>query len=529
MATRFPIGKLLGAIGLGGALLLGTACVLDTGEPSLGGDEMSDDGEDGDEYDPYDAAGKADGLGDVGGPVKFAAACDAGDRLTIAAVGDVLLHGPLQKQAYASDGRFRSLWSSVEDVLGAADVTYANLEGPTAPGVNGSGQAVTDPGPTFDGVVYSSYPMFNYHPSLIDDLRTSGVDVVSTANNHSLDRRALGIDRTVDELRARGLAFTGTRKRNETWQRYVLTEHKGFRLAWLACTFSTNGVSDSADQVTSCYAERQELLSLVTELSGRNDVDAVIVTPHWGEEYSANPASQEIKLAHDFLDAGATAVLGSHPHVLQPWQKYVTRDGRETVVIYSLGNFVSNQSQLARRSTLAMRLGLTRRSDGSVVVNGVRYVPLHMTHHANGWLSLEALDRTGGNGDSRKLTVSMFGLWNLDLPTLPADTSPQCDADWEPAHPLDGWIGGSCESSGVCGGAQCSTSFPDGLCTQSCEGSCPDQVGRATTFCVAAPSGAAGMCVAQCQTDADCRTGWSCQSRSRYGDASTTRRVCVAL
>ena len=127
------------------------------------------------------------------GPLEFANKCKAGTTITIAAVGDVLLHGPLQKQAYAARDAHHSLWKNVEPLLSRADLTYGNLEGPCADGMTTSGTA-PDPGKVFDQRVYSSYPQFNYHPSLIDSLKESGFDVVSTANNHALDRRGREVD-----------------------------------------------------------------------------------------------------------------------------------------------------------------------------------------------------------------------------------------------------------------------------------------------------------------------------------------------
>lgn len=507
------------------AVFAGAGCTADLADPADVTDVSLDD-VDGDAYEPFDPAGKADGL-TVGEPLEFRAACENGEQLTIAAVGDVLIHGRLQKQGFREAEGFASLWSHAADLLASADVTYANLEVPTAPGVNKEGQAVADPGRVFDDVVYSSYPQFNVHPSILDDLESSGVDVVSTANNHSLDRRALGVDRSIDELRARGLAYAGTRKRSEQdapW--YAVTESRGFRLAWVACTFGTNGMPDHHGQVAKCFSMRVELLALVSDLSQRADVDAVIVTPHWGTEYSANPDRPQQDLAHDFLDAGALAVIGSHPHVLQPWEKYVTADGRETFAIYSLGNFVSGQNHLVRRSTLLLELGLTRTSDGDVVLNGARYVPLTMKERP-GFLTLELPDRDGGCGESRALTVEMFGLYNLDLPRTAIQTAPQCDAQWQPAHELDGWIGGGCDQDGVCGGAQCNSALPGGMCTVSCDGYCPDEVGRASTFCISDSAGSGGMCVAQCEYTSDCRPGYSCQQRSRHTQPGVTQRVCV--
>jgi hypothetical protein len=353
------------------------------------------------------------------GPLEFQQACKPGTQITIAAVGDVLLHGPLQRQAYAARDGHHSLWKNVEPLLSRADITYGNLEGPCADGHTTSGTA-PDPGKVFDQRVYSSYPQFNYHPSLIDDLKASGFDVVSTANNHALDRRGRGADRTIENLRAKGLAFTGTKRSDEpdaSW--FTMTEAKGVRVAFVACTFSTNGIPDPKNQTLSCYEDKSALLSTIRSLKERPDVDAVVVTPHWGNEYQHTPQQQEKKLAHDMLDAGAIAVFGGHPHVVQPWERHVTPDGRETFVIYSLGNFVSGQNGMAKRSTLILYVGLTKGTDGKVTINGVRHMPLTMQSTPS-WTAAHA------TGDSLALTNQLLGQWNRLLPNEELKTNPSC-------------------------------------------------------------------------------------------------------
>lgn len=515
------------ARGLGTSLLAvaiaGCAAMGADGDPASYA--PSSDEEDGDAYFPA-GVGSADGARFPSTPLTFDAACDPGDRLTIAAVGDVLLHAPLQRQAYASPDRHVSLFRGVSDLLAQADVTYANLEGPAATGVSRSGASVRDPGMTFDDYVYTSYPQFNYHRTLIEDLRTSGVDVVSTANNHSLDRHALGVDRTIEALDAAGMPFTGTRPRSGNREWYTLVRKNGFTLAWLACTFSTNGISDREDQVLYCFRDEELVVDTVRELAARGDVDAVIVTPHWGDEYHASPNREQVRLAHRLLDAGALAILGAHPHVLQPWEKHLTPDGRETFVIYSLGNFVSGQSHLPRRSTMLLYLGLTRGRDRKTRIHGARYVPLHMSRTSSG-LTLQAIDRTGGYADSRALTVAMFGEYNVLPPGAPLVLDPQCDPEWQLPHPHDGWIGGSCEDATECGGALCMAAAPGGLCTDRCSGLCPDAPGRVPTFCADLGYADTGFCLAQCISDGDCRSGYRCVERSRFGGTTAMRRVCA--
>lgn len=315
--------------------------------------------------------------------LRFSTPVQPDREIVIAAVGDVLLHARLQRQGFNHPDGLRSLWSQVEPVLLAADLAYANLEGPIAEGVTKVGSVVDSPVNRFDDWVFSSYPMFNYHPSLATALRDSGVDVVSTANNHSLDRFAIGADRTIAALTAAGVAFTGTRpadRPSHPW--YALTEAGGYRVAWLACSYSTNGVPDPQDQVLMCYEDSHEVLSQIHRLSRDPAIDAVILTPHWGREYSHRPDAHQQGLAAEALEAGAIAVIGSHPHVIQPWERYVTRDGREAVIVYSLGNFVSGQRELARRTSIVLLLGLAETADGDLAIAGARYLPLRFAFTA---------------------------------------------------------------------------------------------------------------------------------------------------
>lgn len=317
--------------------------------------------------------------------VQFKRACEAGKNYTIVTVGDILLHSALQEQATKYQD-FKPLWTPFLSCFQQADMAYANLEAPTAQGVNKFGENVIEPGHTFDGIVYSSYPQFNYHASLISDLLDSGFDVVSTANNHSLDRRSLGIERTIDALEKQGLSFTGTRRKGETTQVRpwsTIVEKNGLRIAWIACTYGTNGIPDKYHQVLHCFdpQDKPVMLAEIRKHSQHPDIDAVFVTPHWGTEYQTQPNSTEIALGKEFLEAGALAVIGNHPHVQQPMQKYTTRDGRETFIIYSLGNFVSNQGKVRRRAAIILFVGLTKNKKEETFLNGVKFLPAIMNNY----------------------------------------------------------------------------------------------------------------------------------------------------
>lgn len=316
-----------------------------------------------------------------GEAMTFRAGCDAGERITIAAVGDLLFHNALQREALAPKGTYRQFWSALEPVLRGADITYGNLEGPVAEGVSLVGRAMKGIDRRWDGNVYGA-PRgalnFNYHPSLVGDLKQSGFDVVSTANNHAADRGALGMDRTVEALRSGDLAFTGTRSRgdypDQRWA--VKTRANGFTVAWIACTYSTNGMPDRSAQALNCYRDRDRVMEEVRWNAADPDVDAVILTPHWGIEKSPSPLKSDQEYARAAIGAGASAVIGTHPHVLQGWEKVRAEDGRDGLVVYSTGNFISNQVSDDQRTGIVALLELTRReTGGKAEVSAAGFVP----------------------------------------------------------------------------------------------------------------------------------------------------------
>ncbi len=315
--------------------------------------------------------------------LRFAEECTGGPEVTISAVGDILLHTPLQQQAFRQANHYRSLWPAMIPLFNRFNISYANFEGPSAEGVKVNGQVV--PPKTemvWDPSVYTGYPQFNYHPILVSDLIQSGIDVVSTANNHSLDRRALGAEMTIQAMDRYGLLYTGTRlNSNASRPWYTVTEANGFRIAWLACTFSTNGIPDKKDQVLFCYEDKQEVLQLVRQLSESTEFSAVIVTPHWGSEYKHVPNKKEILFGRELIETGATAVIATHPHVIQPWEKVVTSTGREGLIVYSTGNFVSAQAQMPRR--IGMMIGLKLVQDprsAKLNIKSTRFLPVMMNH-----------------------------------------------------------------------------------------------------------------------------------------------------
>ncbi|MEL6373873.1 MAG: CapA family protein [Pseudomonadota bacterium] len=363
--------------------------------------------------------------------ITFRHRCTPGRSLSIAAVGDLLFHKRLQLQAYRRGGSFKKFWAPVRGVLAQADMTYGNLEGPAARGVRVGGRNARDPGRRLDGRVYSATLKtlnFNFHPSVVDDLKSSGFDIISLANNHSLDRSALGIDRTIEKFRSLSLPFVGTRHRDNpapTWTEVV--ERRGMRIGWVACTYSTNGIPDRHNQVMFCYKHRDKVLERIRTLHADPKVDAVIVTPHWGYENQQYANGRQKRLARAMIDAGATAVIGAHPHVLQPWEKRTTAEGRDGLIIYSLGNFISNQRRLQQRAGLIALLELVKPNGAAKAsLRTARYVPTWVVIDGRGHRVIENRGARGILRTSLRNSLRVLPNKNRISARASTDLTPQC-------------------------------------------------------------------------------------------------------
>lgn len=309
--------------------------------------------------------------------VHFQNQKSATSKIVLGFTGDLLVHKDLYLKVLSSKKEdFSILWEKTKPLIEAADYTYTNLEGPTALGINNKKQDVGDVGFIYDDSVYSGTNMlFNFHPKIIDALEKTGFDIVSTANNHTFDRGAIGVDKTIEALNDRGFSFTGTRKRGEQTPFYTITPVKDFKIAWLACSESLNGFKDYYSQILLCFSQSEEIIKSIKEIKSKNLADAIIILPHWGVEYTHTPTPSQKKFARLFLEAGATAVMGNHPHVIQPVEKYITQDQRETFISYSLGNFLAFQRDIDRKASAFIYLELSKDQNQTVWISNYNYQP----------------------------------------------------------------------------------------------------------------------------------------------------------
>lgn len=250
-------------------------------------------------------------------------------EITLIFTGDVMQHMPQVDAAWNEELGvyvYDSCFKYITPWLAGADLAIANFE------------------TTLAGKPYSGYPAFSSPDELVNGLLHAGIDIVGTANNHCCDRGRKGIERTVSVLDSLGLMHMGTYKNSETYRKSnpKIVNTRGFRLAFLNYTYGTNGIPVPENNVVSLIEKDR----LQTDIKAAHDsaVDMTIVFIHWGEEYQRAPNAFQKDIAAYLFANGADIIIGSHPHVIQPmeWRTSDTLK-KEQLVVWSLGNYVSNQ------------------------------------------------------------------------------------------------------------------------------------------------------------------------------------------
>jgi len=270
---------------------------------------------------------------------------------TIAASGDLLIHGGVRQQAAdnASDTSeefdFRPMFDEVRPVLSDVDLAICHLEVPLSA----------------DNSTLSGYPMFSAPRELAPAIADAGFDACSTASNHSMDQGSDGATQTLDLLDEAGVRHAGMSRTETEATTPNLATVGDVEVAHLSYTYGLNGMPlppDAPWMVDLIDEDR-----ILADAARARDAGAefVIASMHWGVEYQQAPSAEQRQLAQALLaDDAIDLILGHHAHVVQPIE---VLDGRYAV--YGLGNFLSNQSASCCR---------TETQDGVIVVIEVEEV-----------------------------------------------------------------------------------------------------------------------------------------------------------
>lgn len=254
----------------------------------------------------------------------------------IVAVGDIMLSRHVgEKIRQANDPRAPFL--KTVNILKAADITFANLESP-----------FYDQGPSIkEGMVFKA------EPNTIEGLLYASFDIVSLANNHFGDRGVAGMNFTFQHLTDSKIQYVGAGENLTKARETKIIERNGIKFAFLGYDDIASTItpqSYTATDTKSGLAPLKEEWLKADIKNAKEKADVVVVSFHWGTEYQQTPNERQKNVGRLAIDSGASLVLGHHPHVIQPYEKY--KDG---YIFYSLGNFVFDQmwSEATRKGEIA--------------------------------------------------------------------------------------------------------------------------------------------------------------------------------
>ena len=252
---------------------------------------------------------------------------------------------------------FAPIYDNVRDIISAADVAFINQETPVS-----------------QSYELNSYPDFNSPVDLTYDVVDAGFDIINLANNHMLDKGALGLKESYENWNARGVTVVGCYEEQESGKYITYYEKNDIRIAFLSYTYGTNLNSDPAEYgLYASYLKYADLEGEITE--ARENADFVIVSVHWGQEGSLTPNEEQKSYAQKMADWGADVILGHHPHVLQPIEEIQRQDGGTTLCVYSLGNFVHEQAQYINVVGGMIAFDITKTNDERATWSNVEFTP----------------------------------------------------------------------------------------------------------------------------------------------------------
>ena len=293
---------------------------------------------------------------------KDSTATDTTARITLLFAGDLMQHITQINAARTAGDTYdyTDCFALVRPLIEEANIAIGNFE------------------VTLGGKPYRGYPCFSAHDEYVLAIRDAGFDVLLTANNHCLDSGRKGLERTIRMLDSLRIPHCGTYATPEARQKEypLLIEKKGFRLALLNYTYGTNGLVVKAPNVVN-YIDTAVIARDIVAAQAMQP-DAIICCIHWGLEYQTLQNREQEELADWLLAHGVTHIIGSHPHVVQPIEVRGTNEADRHLVVYSLGNYLSNMMKKNCDGGLMVKLELEK--DSTTRMKDANYQLVWVSH-----------------------------------------------------------------------------------------------------------------------------------------------------
>lgn len=291
-------------------------------------------------------------------------------RVSFAAVGDNLIHDTVYEQAAARSSSgydFSDAYDRIADKIAEPDVAILNQETIISTEHN-----------------VSSYPMFNSPVEVGEEMLEIGFDVFNIATNHSLDCGEKGLISAINFWKSKNAVTSGAYLNSDDMSNIPMNEVNGVKIAYLGFTDSTNGLSLPEDSEVILVRARDESLLQQRIVEAKKKADVVVISAHWGNEYTHEPTEYQRELAEKLASWGADVIIGTHPHVIQPVEYITNSDGRKTLVAYSLGNFISAQNRGPRMLGGMLNFEIVKNNTtGEIALENVKFSGV-VTHFGYG-------------------------------------------------------------------------------------------------------------------------------------------------
>lgn len=272
------------------------------------------------------------------------------------AVGDDLIHSPIYKACKTRKGyNFDSLFEHIKSDIKSSDISVINQE-----------TILVDRN-------YSGYPSFGSPKALADAISRSGFNVVTHATNHTLDRGTGAINGTLKYWNQRhpNVKVLGIHKSKSAANKVTVIKKNGIRIAMLNYTYGLNGrrLPSGKSYMVDLLTSKNKNKIKKDIKTARKSSDFVVVFAHWGTEYRYTPDASQKSWTTFFLNNGVDLLIGTHPHVLEPYKMLKGKNGRKMLVYYSLGNFVSSQKRVPRLLGGMAKITIAKNSKGTYIKN----------------------------------------------------------------------------------------------------------------------------------------------------------------
>ncbi|GHV81611.1 capsular polysaccharide biosynthesis protein [Spirochaetia bacterium] len=326
------------------------------------------------------------------------------NTLTLIAAGDNLYHDVMIRPSDKKNNayNFDTYYAFVKPLIENADIAFVNQE--TVLGGERFG--------------FSGYPQFNTPQEAGDALVAAGFDVISHATNHIMDKGEAAVFAAMDFWDARpDIKYLGIHRKPEQRDKQIIIEKNNIKIGFLAYTYGTNGLPVPKD--------KPYLVSLIDTAVMAKEIDALrpncdflIVAMHWGNEYEHTYSAQQKRLAEFLAEHRVDLVIGHHPHVLQPVETISRSDGGTMLCVYSLGNFISAQTEWPRLLGGLLYLGIKKSvADSKITIEKAGVIPV-VTHYETGHTNFriyplsdytdELAKKHGNNRQGKEISIPRF-------------------------------------------------------------------------------------------------------------------------